>query len=127
MAKRRVNVQFLGIIGVVAVVVLVAMLAFRYLHKGDPKKYVDLARRLWHVDHNLVDAAANYNNAVGLAPKDLAIRNEFGVLLHELTQQDPAYGGKDRDMWSSVLNADPTNREALQHMMELEVEIVELS
>src|SRR5258708_1101589 len=107
MAKRRVNVKFLGIIGLAVIVLMGAALVFKSAHKGDPKKLRDLAERQWK-EGNLVDAANNYEKAVSLDMKDLAARNRFGVLLHELALQDPALYGKDRTVWDAVLTVDPT-------------------
>src|SRR6476646_10525108 len=126
MAKRRVNVKFLGIIGLAVIILMGGLLAFKGLHRGEPKKLRDLAERQYS-EGNLVDAANNLEKAVALDMKDLKSRNRLGVMLHELSLQDPAFAGKDRSIWDLVLTVDPTNREALGHVMDLEIEILEYS
>src|SRR5258706_14693467 len=126
MAKRRVNVHFLGAIGVVVLLLLGGLLAFKGLNRADPKKLIDLAERQWK-EGNLLDAAVNYDKAIALNNKDLKARNRFGELLHQLAGQDSAYARKDREVWEAVLTVDPTNRAALGHVMNLEVEVLEYS
>ena len=131
MAQRRVNVKAVGIILAVVVGLMGTMLlAQRALTHKDPKKYIALAEKLMNdkapADY-LAQAATNYRYAVDADPKNLDVRVKYGDVLHLLVRIDDTLIRQDRAQWEGVLAIDPTHREALQRMLQSEIETVEFS
>ena len=125
MAQRRVNIKAVGIILVVIIGVLGSItVAKAFLFKKDPKKFIALAEGNIR-EGNYVDAEANYKIAVVADPKNLDARVKYGDVLHQLARTDRVFLGQDRAAWDGVLQANPTHREALQRMLQSEIEIVE--
>jgi tetratricopeptide (TPR) repeat protein len=139
MAQRRVNVRFVGI-ALVVIVGLIGSLAFAkfFLLKKDPQRYVKTgadAYELYKKNHDiaaLLDAMNNYKAACDLMLKDtkpaaMNVRVTYGDVLHDLGRVDPTYMGQDRQVWGSVLQVDPVNKEALKRLLTWNIELIEFN
>ena len=125
MAQRRVNVKAVGIILTVLVAIMGSITVAKiFLGRKNPEKYIALAQR-YEKEGNFAEAAVNYKYAIDADPKNIDVRIKFGDLAHNLARIDEGFTNQDRKEWDTVLTMDPTNKEALQRMMRLEVETVE--
>lgn len=129
MARRRVNVKFLGMISLgVLVVTAGAIAAAKFLYHENPKRSIERGNLHMREGH-YADAMREYARAAELSKTDHEAESDILVLLGDATHEQSRF---DSNLINSVgqqyvkaLTESPTNLKALQKLMARNVEAIE--
>src|SRR6184192_86701 len=115
---RRVNTKFLTIFTILLVGGLMgALLIKKFFIKESPEGYIARGTQLM-AEKRYEEAVKNYQKAALLDPKNPSLWVAFGDALNELSPTDVEYMKRARDAWDKALAVDPTNKPALDRMMQ---------
>jgi tetratricopeptide (TPR) repeat protein len=117
MARRRINLPFLGILLlIVSGIAVAAVVAARLLHRADPQQYIAAAHQ-YEQQQQWDQAATALARAIQLVPKDASLRVEAGKDLVAQAAQDPDKWVEASNMWRTAVEVDPSNAEARQLLL----------
>lgn len=128
MAQRRVNLPFVAAVSVVIVALLCGVLAIKVLAKKDPKQLEIQADEYLQKNpgpDGLRKSCELLQRAATLAPHDMRLRVKYAGRLRELGSDDDQSMVLSNREYASILQEDPTNKDALATVLKRDVEAVE--
>ena len=115
---RRVNTKFLTILTIIIVsLAVLALVGNKFLFRESPEKYINAGKE-YIAQKNYEEAVKAFNRAVNLDPRNPAVLVEYGDAVNQLSASDPTMAYQARAAWNQAVAVDPTNKAALDRLMQ---------